>query len=63
MSLDQIKDRAIQIMRSDPDFWRDDEAIIGWKSEPRKAEDVFEERIEAVRNASSLDEIIDVLHI
>lgn len=61
-SLDQIKDRAIDIIRANPDDWRDDEAIAGEDGEPRDEQEMLEELIAAVRAAPSLPGIIDALY-
>jgi hypothetical protein len=61
MSLDQIKDRVVDNFTRSPDFWRDDEAIAGEAGEPRDEQEMTDERIAAVRRASSMKEIIDIL--
>lgn len=61
-SLDQIKDRTVEIIRANPDDWRDDEAIAGEDGEPRDEQEMLEELIAAVRAAPSLPGIIDALY-
>lgn len=61
MSLEQIKDKVVEIIMQRPDAWWDDEAIAGEDGEPREAEDMIDELIARVRNAASMLEVIDVV--
>jgi pimeloyl-ACP methyl ester carboxylesterase len=61
-SLEQIKDRTVEIIRANPDDWRDDEAIAGEAGEPRDEQEMLEELIAAVRAAPSVSGIIDALY-
>lgn len=61
-SLDQIKDRTVEIIRANPDDWRDDEAIAGEDGEPRDEQEMLEELIAAVRAAPSVPGIIQVFY-
>lgn len=61
-SLDQIKDRTVEIIRANPDDWRDGEAIAGEDGEPREEQEMLEELIAAVRAAPSVSGIIEVMY-
>lgn len=61
MSLDQVKDKVVEIIMQRPDSWWDDEAIAGEDGEPREAEEMIDELIARVRNATSMLEVSDVV--
>jgi hypothetical protein len=61
-ALERVKDRVILAIRSNPDDWRDDEAIAGEAGPPRDEADLLDELEAAVRSASSVSQIIDVLY-
>lgn len=61
MSLEQIKDKVVEIIMQRPWAWWDDEAIAGEDGEPREAEEMIDELIARVRNAASMSEVSDVV--
>lgn len=61
MSLDQTKDKVVEIIIQRPYDWWDDEAIAGEDGEPREAEEMIDELIARVRNAASLLDVFDVV--
>jgi predicted Zn-dependent protease len=62
LNLEQVKDRVIASIKSNPDDWRDDEAIAGEAGPPRDEADLLDELEAAVRNASSLPQIINAVY-
>jgi hypothetical protein len=62
MSLGEIKERAVKLIRDNPDDWRDDERIAGEAGSPEDEEDLLAELESAVRNSPSVLEIINALY-
>jgi hypothetical protein len=62
MSLDAIKERVCTAIASNPDAWRDDEAIAGEDGPPRDEQEMLDELQTKVREAQSVPEIISALH-
>jgi len=61
MTLDEVKDRVAASIQSNPDDWRDDEAIAGEAGPPREEQELLDELKASVRAAASLPQIINVL--
>ena len=57
----EVRERVVDAIRANPGYWRDDEAVAGEDGPPRDEEEMLEERIEAVRRSTSMQELIAAL--
>jgi hypothetical protein len=62
ITLDQLKDRMAASILSNPDDWRDDEAIAGEDGPPQDEQELLDARIAGVRAADSVEGIWEFLY-
>ena len=62
LSLDDLKERICVAIQSNPDYWRDDEAIAGCCGPPRDEQEMLQELQDKVRQARSVPQIINALY-
>jgi hypothetical protein len=61
VQLEALKSRIYASIRTNPDFWWDEEAIAGEAGPPREEAELMEELLARVRAASCVPEILDAL--
>lgn len=61
ISFSEIRDRACTSIRMDRDCWRDDEAVAGESGPPREDEDMMEEQVARIQQATNMRELVDAL--
>ncbi|MCA3755950.1 MAG: hypothetical protein IM671_07525 [Phenylobacterium sp.] len=61
ITLDQLKDRIAASILSNPDDWRDDEAIAGEDGPPQDEQELLYAIVAGVRAADSVEGIVDFL--
>lgn len=57
-NFDAVKSRFCAAIQSNPDYWRDDEAIAGEDGPPREEQDLLNEMKAAVSRSNSVPELI-----
>lgn len=61
LSVGALRERVCAAIASDPDRWRDDEAVAGEDGPPRDEQEMLDELLETVRGADSVPQIINAL--
>jgi hypothetical protein len=62
LSLEDVKMRVYDAIQTNPDDWRDDEAIAGEAGPPREEQELLDELKSPVRKAHSVPQIINALY-
>ena len=62
ITLDQLKDRMAASILSNPDDWRDDEAIAGEDGPPQDEQELLDARVAGIRAADSVEGIWEFLY-
>ena len=62
ITLDQLKDRMAASVLSNPDDWRDDEAIAGEDGPPQDEQEMLDARVAGIRAADSVEGIWEFLY-